>query len=197
MSKPLYSPDFFRQIQDIWNRLTNIERTLFNSGVTGEANLVPVGVYYAYSGSTAPNGYLLCDGSEVSRIQYANLFAVIGEIYGDGDTSTTFNLPDFRGRTPVGLNSSNTDIDSLSENDGVTLADRSPKHQLTTTEMPSHSHPLGPSNNPQTFTPAGAGNWIAASSGGAGTGVNPGTVATGGDGKHDHGFQVVNFIIKY
>ena len=48
----------------------------------------------AFAGATTPEGWLLCDGSAVSRTDYANLFSVIGTTYGDGDGSTTFNVPD-------------------------------------------------------------------------------------------------------
>jgi len=58
---------------------------------------VPAGVFVPYAGETAPAGWLLCDGSAVSRTTYATLFAAIGEAYGTGDGSTTFNLPDMRG----------------------------------------------------------------------------------------------------
>ena len=57
----------------------------------------PPGTVQAYAGSTAPSGWLLCDGSAVSRATYANLFAAISTIWGAGDGSTTFNLPDGRG----------------------------------------------------------------------------------------------------
>lgn len=56
--------------------------------------LVPIGCVQAYAGSTTPDGWLFCDGSAVSRTDYADLYAVIGDTYGDGDGSTTFNLPD-------------------------------------------------------------------------------------------------------
>jgi microcystin-dependent protein len=56
--------------------------------------LVPVGCVQAYAGNTLPNGWLLCDGSAVSRTDYADLYAVVGDTYGNGDGSTTFNLPD-------------------------------------------------------------------------------------------------------
>jgi len=52
--------------------------------------------------STAPRGWLPCDGAPVSRTTYAALFAAIAAVYGPGDGSTTFNVPDLRGRTPVG-----------------------------------------------------------------------------------------------
>jgi microcystin-dependent protein len=58
----------------------------------------PTGVVLPYAGSSAPNGYLLCDGTAVSRAAFAALFAVIGTRFGFGDNSTTFNTPDFRGR---------------------------------------------------------------------------------------------------
>ena len=54
---------------------------------------IPIGVVQAFAGSTTPQGWLLCDGSAISRTDYANLFAVIGTSYGAGDGSTTFNLP--------------------------------------------------------------------------------------------------------
>jgi microcystin-dependent protein len=63
---------------------------------------VPAGTIVAFAGATAPPGWLLCDGSAVSRAMYASLFAAIATTYGAGDGSTTFNLPDLRGRTAVG-----------------------------------------------------------------------------------------------
>lgn len=70
-----------------------------NSGNTG----IPAGCIMPYVGTTAPTGYIICDGTTVSRITYAGLFAVIGTAYGAGDGTTTFNLPDFRGRFMRGL----------------------------------------------------------------------------------------------
>ena len=58
---------------------------------------IPFGAVIPFSGETVPGGYLECDGSAVSRTTFAELFAVIGEIYGPGDGATTFNLPDYRG----------------------------------------------------------------------------------------------------
>ncbi len=56
------------------------------------------GTVLDFAGTTAPDGWLMCFGQAVSRTTYANLFAKIGTIYGAGDGSTTFNLPDCRGR---------------------------------------------------------------------------------------------------
>jgi microcystin-dependent protein len=64
----------------------------------GISSLVPAGVIMAFGGATAPTGWLLCDGSAISRTTYATLFASISTAHGYGDNSTTFNLPDYRGR---------------------------------------------------------------------------------------------------
>lgn len=63
---------------------------------------VPIGMVAPYGGSSAPSGWLLCDGSAVSRTTYAALFAITSTTYGIGDNSTTFNLPDLRSRLPLG-----------------------------------------------------------------------------------------------
>lgn len=63
---------------------------------------LPAGVIMDYAGATAPAQWLLCDGSAVSRTTYADLYAAIGVTFGVGDNSTTFNLPDKRGRVSVG-----------------------------------------------------------------------------------------------
>ena len=61
------------------------------------------GMIQMFAGSTAPSGWLMCQGQAISRTTYADLFSVIGTTYGTGDGSTTFNLPDFRGRVGVGV----------------------------------------------------------------------------------------------
>jgi microcystin-dependent protein len=68
----------------------------------GSNALTPVGSIVAFASTTAPSGWLLCDGSNVSRTTYAALFLVLGTSYGVGDGSTTFGLPDLRGRFPLG-----------------------------------------------------------------------------------------------
>ena len=62
----------------------------------------PAGVIIPFAGTSVPTGYLLCNGAAVSRTDYANLFAAIGTLYGAGDGSTTFNLPDARDRVLQG-----------------------------------------------------------------------------------------------
>lgn len=67
----------------------------------------PTGGIIMFGGATAPEGWLLCDGSAVSRSSYSALFAIISTTYGAGDSSTTFNLPDMRGVFPKGAGTTN------------------------------------------------------------------------------------------
>jgi microcystin-dependent protein len=97
-------------------------------------SMVPVGNVSAFAGVTAPVGYFLCDGSAYSRTLYSNLFNVIGTIYGVGDGLSTFNVPNLKGRFPVGLDASQTEFDVLAETGGAKT------HTLTVSEMPSHTH---------------------------------------------------------
>lgn len=64
---------------------------------------VEIGTIIMYAKSTAPANYLICNGAAISRTTYASLFAVIGTVYGVGDGSTTFNLPDYRAVSPKGV----------------------------------------------------------------------------------------------
>lgn len=98
----------------------------------------PAGLVTSYAGSTAPTGWLLCDGSAISRVTYASLFAVIATQYGAGDGSTTFNVPNVKGRIPVGLDGAQTEFDILGETGGAKT------HLLTAAEsgLPAHSHSI-------------------------------------------------------
>jgi len=81
----------------------------------------------------APDGYLLEDGSAVSRTSFADLFASIGSTYGDGDGSTTFNLPDSRGRVTVPI-SGDSEFNVMGKKYGEKT------HTITTNEIPAHTH---------------------------------------------------------
>lgn len=104
-------------------------------GAQGEAGAgaPPVGSGMIYYGTTAPSGYLLCDGSAVSRTTYAALFAIISTIYGSGDGSTTFNLPDRRQRFGLGKAAAGT---------GSTLGATGGAIDHTHT-VPAHYHGMG------------------------------------------------------
>jgi len=72
-----------------------------------------------WPGSAAPTGWLMCDGSAVSRATYAALFAVVGTTYGAGDGSTTFNVPNLKGRVAVGKDAAQAEFDVLGETGGT------------------------------------------------------------------------------
>jgi len=108
-----------------------------------DSTIVPATSISGYFSSTPPSGYLLEDGSAVSRTTYADLFAAIGTTYGAGNGSTTFNLPDSRGRVAVNLSSSDAEFNTMGEKYGEKT------HILSTAEMPSHTHIQDPHNHTQ------------------------------------------------
>jgi microcystin-dependent protein len=118
--------------------LGNLANITSGAGKIPAANLdaPPTGAVIAWSTSTAPTGWLLCDGSAVSRTTYATLFSVIGTTYGAGDGSTTFNVPNLKGKIPVGYSTSDTEFDTLGKTGGEKT------HLLTASEsgLPAHSH---------------------------------------------------------
>jgi len=69
---------------------------------TFAGQLAPIGTILPYAGASSPTGWLMCDGSAISRTDYATLFSVTADSFGGGDGSTTFELPDLRGRMPIG-----------------------------------------------------------------------------------------------
>lgn len=92
-----------------------------------------VGEVRIWAGSTAPDGWEICDGEVLSRSGYADLFGVIGTTYGY-TTDFTFRLPNLKGRVVVGLSDVDTEFDTLGESGGEK------RHTLTVSEMPSHQH---------------------------------------------------------
>lgn len=91
-----------------------------------------IGTIVPYAGSTAPYGYLMCDGSEVSRTEYYQLFNVIGTTYGEGDGSTTFKVPDLRESVPVGIGTNTTN--TIAAHDEYTLG------QFKDDQVQGHAH---------------------------------------------------------
>ena len=90
----------------------------------------PIGAIHMYAASNAPSGWLLCNGTAMSRTTYSNLFVVIGTNYGAGNGSTTFNLPDLRQRFALGANN------------GLGMRGGASAVTLTTNQIPSHTHPI-------------------------------------------------------
>jgi microcystin-dependent protein len=98
-------------------------------------SLVPPGSLLMFAGASAPDGYLLCDGAAISRTTYNILFAAISTTYGVGNGTTTFNLPDFRGRGALGVGTgAGLTPRTIGDAGGFETV------TLSTDEMPSHSH---------------------------------------------------------
>jgi microcystin-dependent protein len=99
--------------------------------------LSPVGSVTAYALSTPPAGWLLCDGTVHNISSYPTLGAGLGSTYG-GNGTTTFAVPNLKGRMPVGLDSAQTEFDTRGETGGAKT------HTLTGAEIPSHLHSVDP-----------------------------------------------------
>lgn len=119
----------------------------------------PTGIMQQFAGSTAPTGWLLCNGAAISRATYAALFAIIGTTYGAGDGSTTFNLPDLQNRVAVGAGGGK----SLGTTGGAASATPTGtvgNTTLTLAQLPSHRH------QPRSYDGSGSGIGAATGSGG-------------------------------
>ena len=131
-------------------------------------NRSEVGAIKPWGKSTAPAGYVLCDGTAISRTTYADLFAVIASTYGAGNGSTTFNVPDLQGKMPQGYDGSTynlagtggantvtvsvTDNQSVSSTDtlAVSVTGSISNTSLSTAQLGSHTHTYSAFNyNPE------------------------------------------------
>ncbi len=133
--------------------------------------------------ATAPSGWLICDGSAVSRTTYSGLFAAIGTTYGVGNGSTTFNLPDLRGRFALGVSSGH----ALATKGGAETV------TLTVDQIPSHSHTVSISHYSQS-----SGNGSVDKKSGTSSATFT-TSNTGGGQAHNNmpPYLSLNYIIKY
>jgi microcystin-dependent protein len=175
---------------------------LDNLAAALQGRLVPTGSIVASARGSAPGGWLMCDGAAVSRATYADLFNAISTSYGIGDGSTTFNLPDLRGRVPVGVDGAAA---RLTANDALGNSGGEEKHVLTAAENGPHFHRLwtrdgavngSPADNP----PAGS-NWALQTGVQFVAGAHQFNVeaeeSIGGTGHNTmQPFQIVNYIIK-
>lgn len=157
----------------------------------------PVGAIMPYAGSIAPQDWLICDGRAVSRIIYDELFNIIGTRYGEGDETTTFNLPNLSGRVPVGLDGTDSDFNTLGKTGGEKT------HQLTIDEIPSHNHEGLYWANVDANSHVGLNNGtnttieLSWNQGGASDSFKTGY--SGGDEAHNNlqPYITINYIIKY
>lgn len=114
---------------------------LLSSAVPSVQEIMPSGSVIQTARATAPTGWLLCDGTAVSRTTYLTLYNAIGTTYGSGDGSTTFTLPNLQGKVPVGKNAGTFSV--LGATGGAETV------TLTVAEMPSHTHTQNAHNHTQ------------------------------------------------
>ena len=167
------------------------------------------GMLMPFAGASAPSGWLMAYGQAVSRTTYADLFSAIGTTYGSGDGSSTFNLPDLRGRViagqdDMGGSSANRLTDQSGGLNGDTLgaSGGAEAHTLTTAQMPSHNHSITSTARRDGGSPPG-GSFPHGSSFGTNTtlatiGITLSIDNTGGDGAHNNVQPtiILNYIIK-
>lgn len=153
---------------------------------TAWVGVVPSGTIQAYGSSTVPTGWLACEGGGVSTTTYDLLYSAIGYTY--GGSGSTFYLPDLRGRTAIG---SGTGAGLTGRTLGATGGAET--HQLTTTEMPSHSHIVYGGSSVGEANPYGVAAMTVVSGD-----SNKYTTSAGGDGAHNNmqPYTVVKYIIK-
>lgn len=191
----------------------------YHSG--GWQSLIPSGAVIPFAAGSPPSGWLICDGQAVSRSIYSTLFAVIGETFGAGDGSTTFNVPDLRQRFPLGVAAAGTGS-ALAETGGaIDHRHTGPAHthtgpahthsNPTTAAGGSHSHPVSGalvsgsgatfgnsgaiSEHTHTTTAAAAHSHTQGATGSSGTGAT-GSSGTGNTGTANPPFIALFFIIK-
>jgi microcystin-dependent protein len=162
---------------------------------------VPSGSMFMWPTVTSPTGWLICNGSAISRSTYATLFAVISTTYGVGDGSTTFNLPDLRGRSPFGVSTSYALATTGGSADAVVVTHT---HTATSTVTDTgHTHTATGSNlltGPSSDFSWGNGTATTRTTNSSTTGI---TVATSnanagvsGTGANLSPYLAINFIIK-
>ena len=161
-------------------RVTNVATPSASTDAVTKAYadaLLPIGMVVDFAGQTPPAGWLLCYGQAVSRTTYAALFSLMGTIYGAGDGSTTFNLPDLRGRVVAGKDDmGGVSADRLTNQSGGLNGDTlgatggSETHTLTTAQMPNHSHTASVTDPGHSHTVLGWTNSLGGIAAGAGVG---------------------------
>lgn len=157
---------------------------------------LPIGSIVAFASDTIPNGWLLCDGSVVSRTTYSELFNAIGLNYVEDEVEwldeERFPLPNAKGRTLVGKDSNDTDFNTLGKTGGEKT------HTLTVSELALHSHVINSFRQYETGSSTDSGKLGRTTAGADGGNSTIATGETGGNEAHNNlqPYLTENFIIK-
>lgn len=190
--------------QSAGNNTTAIATTAF---VKTAIDAIPIsitsGSMVMWPTATAPSGYLLCNGQAVSRSTYATLFAVTSTVYGVGDGSTTFNVPDLRDRFPIGAGTTYSAGGTGGSADAIVVSHTHTATSTSTVTDPGHAHSVGLGSGNASGGSAGYGSGGSSfSTGGAGTGISVATSTTNastgssGTGANLPPYLGIHFIIK-
>lgn len=180
-----------------------------NKRIDGCSDTVPIGTLNPFLGSTAPYGYLLCQGQKVSKITYKELYEICGDTFGQS-TDTEFYLPDLRGQTIAGYKEGDSTFGTLGGLIGsLTHLHSTGNHTLTVDEMPSHKHTGIEYDNGNSVSLSESGNTgynISWNTTGSSSRSDMQTNSTGGSQPHNHGDTsstssvqptiVLNWIVK-
>ena len=160
------------------------------------SGLLPPGVIVPYGVSAAPTGFLLCDGTAVSRTTYSALFAVVSSLYGDGNGSSTFNVPDLRGRFIAGWDAGTEVLTSVTAGmivgSQIATVGGTQAEQLTEAQIPAHTHMMWNKQNQRAGNPQSPAPYQITAS------ISTSSGSAGGDGYHSNipAAMILNFIIK-
>lgn len=164
------------------------------------SQLLPAGVLSMYGGSSVPAGWLVCDGSSVLRATYPDLFTAIGTTYGAVD-GTHFTLPNFKGKTPFGVDAAQTEFAALGASGGQKsvqahshgVTDPGHNHALWSIAQEANVYTLGGTSN-RAILKGGSPNSGDGLTGDRGTGIS---IQSAGSGANNlNPYLTVNFIIK-
>ena len=127
--------------------MSNYEATKYNftgANIQGIAG-INTGIIVPWSKDAVPSGFLVCDGSNVSRSTYSDLFAVVATTYGSGDGSSTFGLPDLQNNCVIGRSNnkalaSTGGADTVAASGNLSVTAELSNASLTTAQLPNHTH---------------------------------------------------------
>ena len=186
-------------VSRLWASITgNMAGILRWRNGTGNVEFVgpPPGTGMDFWGTTAPEGYIFANGQAISRTTFARLFDVFGTTYGSGDGSTTFNVPDKRGRVSAGKDdmggSSANRLTSPINGDNLGAVGGLESHTLITAEMPAHGHTGTTSTDGLHQHSYEKPNADGGSEAGPFQRYTPSTVNTSTDGNHNHSLNLNN-----
>jgi len=184
ITAPITSPETGYRIGQPWYRL--LISLWLRTGASSGGNTSPSGMIMAFGSAVLPTGWLVCDGTAVSRTIYAALYAIIGTTWGPGDGVSTFNVPNLQNRFLVGAG-----------NFGFATLGGATNFTLSVAQLPSHTHTITDPGHTHTDFAASSTNTAGAAAGAVTTGGMTGSNTTGITINNTGSGSPVNFVPPY